>query len=262
MFLMLSIVTSAPPVTTVSQFPEGYFLEVHPITQLFKEGQDVTLNAHVFNSSNGYPINESITCILHLYNSTGKHIVIESTTTPDHLYDYKFYIKGGNFTKETKSYHIFCYNGNIGGDYPYAIEVNTTGNNYNIWANLGLMCIFMLTFLGVFHLNKNINFEKWNMKLIEKYQHRNYVKLVFGSLAYNLMKNVFVLYYVLLFPVVLLIYSTSVDFSVYVLTGIMQSVVFVYSWAFIFVGLMFLSYIQEWFVDLIDQITNDNWGIN
>lgn len=128
---LIGFVSSVPPQTEVQNFPEGYSIEVHPIKQYFKAGEDVTFHAHVFNSSNGVPINESITCYFHMYKGNGEHVVTITQDTPDDLHDYEFFVAGGNLTKEVSSYHAYCVNGDIGGDYPFAIEVNESGLSNN-----------------------------------------------------------------------------------------------------------------------------------
>jgi hypothetical protein len=150
---LLPTVSAVPTVTTTQNFPQGYSIYVHPIQEYFKAGQDVILNAHVTNSSNGYPINTSINCILHLYNSTGEHINIQSINTTHEVYDYEFTILGGNFTKETKSYHIFCFNGGFGGDYAKAIEVTQTG----IQNTILFYIVILLISVGVVILGFSIN---------------------------------------------------------------------------------------------------------
>ena len=187
---MFSLVSAAPPVTTVPQFPDGYSIEIHPIIDYFKAGQDITLNAHVENSSNGYPINDSITCWLHLYNSTGQHLVIQSTNTTDHLYDYEFYIKGGNFTKETKSLHIYCFNGNIGADRPYTIEVTPTGEYLDTPKAISYSMIFVVSLLmfiglliGGIALPSNNKSDKFTGYVIAV-RNMKYVKYVLLGLSY------------------------------------------------------------------------------
>jgi hypothetical protein len=146
--LMFSLVSAVPPVTTVSSFPEGYYIEVHPIMDYYKEGQTVTLNAHIENSSNGYVVNSSLTCWMHLYNSTGDHVVIQSTNVTDHFHDYEFKILGGNFTKEVKSFHIYCLNGGLGGNYAKAIEVTYTGKNLSM-QELIVYIIVLVNLIGL-----------------------------------------------------------------------------------------------------------------
>jgi amino acid transporter len=147
MLLFLNLVSAVPPVTQVQQFPEGYSITVHPIKTYFKAGEDVLFHAHIFNSSNGYPINSSLECFLHLYNTTNHKLILQTSTVND-LFDYEFFVKGGNFTEDVTSYHIFCLNGEIAGDYEYAIEITPTGNTLE--TSIALLILFVLLILIVF----------------------------------------------------------------------------------------------------------------
>jgi hypothetical protein len=146
----VGIVSAVPPVTTTIQFPQGYTIQVHPITQYFKAGEDLNLNAHVQNTSNGYPINASITCWLHLYNSSGSHLVILSTNATSELFDYSFKILGGNITERTKSYLIYCYGNGLGGYYSNPIQVNSVGKDLAIGDSIlyiGFLTLMILLFV-------------------------------------------------------------------------------------------------------------------
>lgn len=131
--IFLPLVMSAPPVSTIQQFSEGYVIK-YPIDETLKQYQDYEFNFHVFNISNGLPITAKITCYFHLYNSTGKHQLIMTEDTPVEVFDYSFNVTGGNFTEiGVYSYILQCdgvtgQGGTIlGGFIEVGFSVTTTG---------------------------------------------------------------------------------------------------------------------------------------
>ena len=95
---LIPFINSAPPVTQVQQFNEGYVVKV-PLVDYHSINNQLKLNFHIFNISNGKPVYQGVSCDLHLYNNSGSHVFEQySVTTPDHIYDFEFNIDGGNFT--------------------------------------------------------------------------------------------------------------------------------------------------------------------
>ena len=89
----------------------------------------------------------------------------------------------------------------------------------------------------------------------------NYVKLVLSSLTYNVMKNSFMIYYLLGFLVLTTLSNLVYLYNFEELITIFEPMIIVYTLGIIVVGIIFLSYIQEWFMDLLDKLSNKNWGI-
>src|SRR5690606_16360538 len=87
-------------------------------------------------------------------------------------------------------------------------EVSLTGidsDEYNIWAHLGLFLFFIGLVLAFYYINTNINYERWYRSIINRYEHRNTIKVIISSIGYNLMKNAFIWYYLLGLPMLLII---------------------------------------------------------
>ena len=76
LFLMIilcfSFVTSAPPVTTVQEFPEGYYISEQQY-HVFKYGEPLRYGFLLENASNGLVVNDSVInyCRLIVSNSQG-----------------------------------------------------------------------------------------------------------------------------------------------------------------------------------------------
>lgn len=113
--LIISLVYAAPPVSTVQQFSEGYYIEIPQIT-IFEQGHSYEFEVHVFNISNGVAKTSGIGCYFHLYNKTGKHMLELYDETPSHQFDYSFEVSGGNFTTFGELHYIVQCNGSkLGG---------------------------------------------------------------------------------------------------------------------------------------------------
>jgi len=145
-----------------------------------------------------------------------------------------------------------------------SFEVTSDGNNYTTSdsiTNLILIIFFFLVILGVYILNKTVDYNKWNNSIIKKYENKNYVKLVLSSITYNIMKNSFVIYYVLIFPILMLIMNIAYTSSNVSMIEFIPALIVVYSVGFIIIGIYFFGYVQEWLMTLLEQIKNSDWGI-
>jgi len=85
--------------------------------------------------------------------------------------------------------------------------------------------------------------------------------LVFSSLIYNVLKNSFVIYYLLGFLVLTTITNLVYLYNFEELITLFETIIIVYTIGIVLVGLLFLSYVQEWFMDLLDKVTNMDWGV-
>ena len=117
--LVLPLVASAPPVTQVQQFGEGFDIRIPQDTVLLLN-QDYEFEVHVYNISNGMPIISDIDCYFHLYNSTGKHQLELWDNASSHTF--------GNFSEQGFYYYnIQCNSSSLGGYHSQKIEVTRTG---------------------------------------------------------------------------------------------------------------------------------------
>ena len=146
----------------------------------------------------------------------------------------------------------------------YDFEITSSGGNYTTSdsiTNVALIIFFFLLILGVYVLNKNIDFNKWNNSIISKYENKNYVKLVLSSITYNIMKNSFVIYYILILPILLLIMNIAYTSSNVSMIQFLPALIVVYFVGFIIIGIYFFGYVQEWIMNLLEEFRNSNWGV-
>jgi len=261
---MFSLVSAVPPVTTVSSFPDGYYIEVHPIMDYFKAGQDVTLNAHVENASNGYVVNSSLTCWMHLYNSTGEHVVIQSTNVTDHFHDYEFKILGGNFTKETKSFHVYCLNGGIGGNYPKAIEVTLSGesvSNLGLYSDIVLLIVVLVIMIMIKNIHNKTDFKKGTKKLIDEDNGKNRGQTMAMGIVYSIFKNSFVWMYFLGWIIVLILKDIVYRFNTSEIYTYFTLIANVYSLGLFLVLVFMIGYTISYMKNMIGVLAENSWGV-
>jgi len=148
--------------------------------------------------------------------------------------------------------------------YVNSFQISPDGKNYSI--QIAVIQIIMILFficvgIGFYYIKQKVNFEQWYNKLFSKYENKNYVKLVIGSIGYNIMKNSFVLYYLIGLPIIVSLTHLAYIYDLTNLVAIFKTLTIFYFVGAILVGILFLSYLQEWFMDLLEKVRNMEWGI-
>lgn len=133
--LCSSLAMAVPPFLTGDpSFSSGYIIEFPLINQL-KQNEDFSFHFHIFNISNGRPIqNASTACAFHLYNSSGSHIVRLKQPKVDNEYDFEFKVMGNNFSKVGMYTYIVQCNSSqnsLGGFESVQLAVTPDGNDGN-----------------------------------------------------------------------------------------------------------------------------------
>lgn len=100
-----------------------------PQAEFIKQNENVKLNMHVFNLSNGLPVvNTSASCHLHLYNSSGNHIFDDDIPFGDVDYDFTAEIPASNFSEVGfYSFIAQCNTSRFGGFTSGSIIVTPNG---------------------------------------------------------------------------------------------------------------------------------------
>lgn len=167
----LPLISSAPPVTTVQQFAEGYII-LPAKQEVLVQGQDFTHHWIVYNSTDGKKItNTTINCSMYMANGSGA-VLLSNKASYDSRGFFYLLIKGGNFSLNgIYTYGIDC-EGDFGGASSGAFEVTETGFNISTAGSLirvaiilALVCLmFLFGFIG--------------LKLLEsRYPHIGYILL-------------------------------------------------------------------------------------
>ena len=144
------------------------------------------------------------------------------------------------------------------------VDVTPNGKTYETSDSLihiAIAIFFVLVMLGFYKVSKSLNYEKWYEKIKNKYITRNFVKWSLGAIAYNIMINSFIVYFLLGLPIVLILVDLV---FIYNITGVeiyVNSLLYVYISLVVVLGVVFLSFVQEWFMDFIEMAKRINWGV-
>jgi hypothetical protein len=127
--------------------------------------------------------------------------------------------------------------------------------------------IFLLIFIcsliyGYHKLSEKINYDTWYKGILRKYEEKNYIKSNLSFIFYSLAKDAFLIYYSLVFIAILFLSDIIFMFNVISLIPIMEKVVMLYSFGIIAVAFMFIGKAQEMVMNLLEDIRNENWGMN
>ena len=161
--VLTSFVSAIPPVLQDSNFAGGYEIKV-PFIGTLKQNQDFTFNFHLFNISNGYPIdNSSTNCYFDLYNSSGVHLVevIIPHENSIKVNEWELKVLGGNFSAIGQYGYIVQCNSSassLGGVEEVGFEVTYTGNKIDTGQSIlyiPLFAMIIFTFIMIlFFINK------------------------------------------------------------------------------------------------------------
>lgn len=145
------------------------------------------------------------------------------------------------------------------------ITITATGEELTIskaLIDITLLIFFILLFVGFHYLKKNIDFDKWYNGMFKKYITKNFVKFSLSAIGYNIMKNSFIVYYILGFPIMVMLTTMAWKYNIVDSLELMKVLMYMYASGFILVGAVFLSYVQEWSMDAMDRIKNMGWGLD
>jgi len=172
-----------------------------------------------------------------------------------------------SFTPEVLGTYVFKTCGNPSGKVicnSDSFQITPSGadsSSENILAFIFIGLIFVVAFVLIIYLRKNFNEDKWYNKMKSQYENKNFVKLVFSGIGYSFLKNMYVIYYSLGFIILNLIADASFTYNINSIYTLMKSVLFVYTWGFILLGIVFLGKVQEWIMYFVNEFKDKAWGI-
>ena len=125
-------------------FEKGMVIKYTSV-EVLKINQNYPFIFHIYNRSDGIPMNSGISCFFHLTNSTGCHSLKMETSTPLEVFGYVFKVDGNNFTVPGEySYVIQCNNSFQGGFDSVDFTVSTTGFLDTEWFFIIILLISVL----------------------------------------------------------------------------------------------------------------------
>lgn len=183
---LISFISAQPPFAQTGTFTEGYEIKYPPFST-FKQNTDVTLNFHVFNITNGVPIdNSSTNCYLHIYLSQGtqEYETEVSHSNTNVINEWEINVDKGNFTASGDgAYVIQCNSTILGGFESVSFEITKSGKtiSFNLFLPLVVILFFsMLCFIfGVTSKeNKIMKYTLFSLAVVMAYVGIQYTLIV------------------------------------------------------------------------------------
>lgn len=207
-------------------------------------------------------------CNLTKVNNNFGEVLISNVEFTEDPATYYFHILDGSNTTTLGTY-TYCYdcgNPSQSQSETGCIDFEVTPSGFasdlsKAFVNIFLLIFFMVLIGIVHHLVKKIDFKKWNDSIIKKYLTKNIVKVVLSSILYNIMRNTYVIYYLLGLPIFLILMDLSYIYNISGIITLINIFFFIYLIGIIIVGFFFLGYVQEWLSDMMDLIKDMDWGI-
>jgi len=137
------------------------------------------------------------------------------------------------------------------------IDVDTP----NIVADIVLLLFFLILGAGLYITTSKINYEQWHNSILGKYTGKNEAKVITSGIVYSFIKEAFFLYYMIGFPIIMIIRDIVTSFGMTYLSGVMNGIVIIYSLGIIICGILFLGKMQEVIVNIGKQMEGMRWGI-
>lgn len=157
--LLISIASATPPFSSGSGAVAGCEIR-YPAIESIKSDTGFDFNFHVFNLTDGAPVNQSLfKCNFHLYNQTGDHVAglfVQPDPPSEHGVgnEYALRFNGANFSSPGQYSYIFQCNWTNNGCYVSApIEVTPTGKIFDTQTSIisGIF-FFLMVIIFIFTL--------------------------------------------------------------------------------------------------------------
>lgn len=155
--ILIGIAAAAPPFTSGTGAVLGCEIRF-PAIESIKQDTGFDFNFHLFNLTDGTPVNQSLfKCNFHLYNTTGDHIAglfVFPDPPSEHGVgnEYALRFNGNNFSAPGQYSYILQCNWTNNGCYISApIEVTPTGHIFDSPTAI-ILGVFFLVMVGIFIL--------------------------------------------------------------------------------------------------------------
>ena len=223
------------------------------------------------SAETGYELNEevniTITCLNDGYCSSASYcniniedpngdIIIMNTNM---TYTVSFHYYTLNIT-ELGAYKItgFCQDGTSNKQVDFLFG-GDEGEVLEIVAGVLLVLLIIGLMLSINMKYKGVDFDKWNDNIKES--HNNTGKTFVKGIFYGLMKNVFIWYYFLGWIMLFIIKEIVVMFNSAEILGYFLLMLDIYSLGFILVMILLIGYFVGYMRNMVDDLTNESWGI-
>ena len=174
------------------------------------------------------------------------------------------YIFLGTDLNKTGDYYMDGYS-NLEIPLGICFEVTPTGQAYSmtyLFVNFILFLLLVGSIVSIAIITKGIDFDKWNNKILSKYEDKNPVKVLFSGLTYTFMRDSFFSYYLLGWPLLIILEDIMYTFNITSIHTLMINMIDLYSIGIYIVGLMFIGMAFQFLKGVWDEWENMKWGID
>ena len=130
----------------------------------------------------------------------------------------------------------------------------------NVGATVFMLSFFCSLILGVAVLHKRINFEAWYNKI--QTSDKTFIKSSLAGVPYILMKNVFLIYYLIGFPIIFLVTDLINYFNISSIAYMFQIFSNIYTVGLVLPGILLLGDTVKILYEIYENIENNNWGVS
>ena len=172
-----------------------------------------------------------------------------------------------NYTPTDIGIYYFTTCGDPGGDSVCdkdEFEVTKTGYVDTlpyIYVNFIVLLLLVGFLVSIVIINNKINFEDWHRKIISKYEDSNPVKALFSGLLYCFMKDTFFIYYLIGWPILIVINDIMYTFNITSIYLLLTNVIDFYSIGIYIVGLLFVGMAYQFLKETWNIYENMKWGV-
>lgn len=174
-----------------------------------------------------------------------------------------YYIFLGDDLNKTGDYQIDGYS-NLDVPLGLCFDVTPTGDADSVSYLLVNFILFLFlsgSIVGIAVVKRKIDFEKWNKKILAKYEDKNPVKVLFSGLTYCFMRDTFLAYYLLGFPLLIIIEDIMFTFNITSIHTLVINLIDLYSIGIYIVGLLFVGMAYQFLKETWDEFDNMKWGV-
>lgn len=131
----------------------------------------------------------------------------------------------------------------------------------NIVADIILLIFFGSLIYLLYSVSSRINYDSWYNSIMNKFTGKNDVKVIFSGLVYSLVKEAFLLYYLLGWPIIMILQNITTSFGMTDISSIMNVVFGIYSLGLLICVVIFFGKLQEFISNIGKQINDVKWGL-
>jgi len=262
-FFSFNLISAFKPVTTEFTGEQNYVIEAN-VFDVYKTNEGACVHIYVFNKSGGNIADSTeVSCRIELTNHNGTNLMVGSPTPHE---DHFEMCRPATLITEPDIFglSIVCNDSYMYGIKTAFFEVTTNGKELNIQdttIRIFLILFFFSLIMGYYYMNKRIDYDKWYNKILTKYENKNYIKMVLSVVGYNFIKHKVANYYLIGFPIILLLTEIITIYSINSLKLLFENLIFVYSLGVVMVALLILGQMQEFIIKMKDDVQNMSWGI-